>query len=451
MTDAGHFDEESLIHLAEDRVDQDTHPHLVDCLECRSAVVEYRTMLTSFADDSTWGAPLDETPNPQTIANLRGFVEQMHREDAEAEPLVAELLAGPREEWMPRLTADEKYRTAGVVRKLIAMMPSAVRATPRDAEAISMVATAIADALIDRENCGEEVDLLRGATWRERAFAEFYIGEHDKAASAIEISLQSLADCRVGEFEFSRSRIVRSLLYRTTDDLQAGIQEIEQALTQFVASGQVSRVASALITKTALLSKAGDFRISAAIAEQVLSDYSAILSDEQRATLHVNLAYFYRELGDLARALENFDVAAFMLDGLNMKGDAIRSRWNIALMFGRVGNLKEALTRLRNVSSEFESLGMCGAAVLASLDAAEIHVTRQEYCEVESICERAIEQFRRTGLGNTSRAMLALGLLREASRRRNVPTTLFQDVVVSVRRLPEQTRQLTLPPPSEPS
>ncbi|HEY2829105.1 MAG TPA: hypothetical protein VGJ88_03245, partial [Thermoanaerobaculia bacterium] len=163
-----HFDEEALIAIAEGLAEQDTHPHLVECSECRESVAEYRSMLASFTDQSTWDVhPIDETPNAATIATLRSFVDRMQQEDAEAAPLVAELLAGPREAWMPRLMADEKYRTAGVVRKLIAAMDRAIDTMPPDAVEIASLACRVAHELTPECYPANALMKLRASAYRE--------------------------------------------------------------------------------------------------------------------------------------------------------------------------------------------------------------------------------------------------------------------------------------------
>ena len=88
---------------------------------------------------------------------------------------------------------------------------------------------------------------------------------------------------------------------------------------------------------------------------------------------------------------------------------------------------------------------MNGSATLAALNAAQIHIARDEYFAVEKICERALEQFRKTGLGTSSRALTAIGLLHEASKRRHVPPTLLHTVVNFVRDLPDSRVELTIP------
>jgi tetratricopeptide (TPR) repeat protein len=230
------------------------------------------------------------------------------------------------------------------------------------------------------------------------------------------------------------------VLSRDDGRVARGIEQLNEAETFFFASGQLDRVVSTLITKTALLARVGDFPTATQIAERLLADYDLILTDVQRAMLHGDLGYYYSEGGNFVAALREFDVAAFMFDSLDMKGDAIRNRWNVAVVFERAGKIEDALHRLLEVAGQFESLGMNGSATQAALSAAQIHVTREEYEAVEAICERALEQFRQTGLANSSRAMTALALLREASRSRHVPRTLISNVVTSVRDLPDNGR-----------
>jgi hypothetical protein len=86
-------------------------------------------------------------PVPATIANLRAFADRMAYEDAAADAILPELLAGQREEWMPRLMAHPEWRTAGVVRRLVGAIDRALATMPPDAVGITTLATEVADHL----------------------------------------------------------------------------------------------------------------------------------------------------------------------------------------------------------------------------------------------------------------------------------------------------------------
>lgn len=421
-----HFDEESLINLAEDRVDQDTHPHLVDCPECRSAVEQYRTMLCSFDDESTWGAPLDETPNADTVANLRAFVDRMQREDAEAEPLVAELLAGPREEWMPRLIADSKYRTAGVVRKLIAEARRAIDRMPPDAAEIARMASEVGDNLDTDSYPPGTVQQLRGSAYREAAFALLYVGEVDKSLSAAHASRRALS--LLNDFELSRLDIITASIERATEDLASGIERSGRAAATLELYGEHARAAAALSAKASLYSMARDYHAARKLWSSVLTEYSEVIKPDAKAELLVNIGYCDRELGHPTQALHSLQAGAAIFKELGLSSRFVRAEYNIAVTLRASGDLQASAEKLVEVVGELKSIGMHGVAAMALLDLAEIHLVRENSMAVERLCREAMDQFERTGLATSSRAMTALALLRDAAAQQRARKDMVAEV-----------------------
>ena len=126
-----HYDDEALISLMETgRAGSDAH--LPACKTCSEKMQSFRGLSGVLRDASVWDRkPLNVDPVPSTIANLRAFADRMSAEDTRAESYLNDLLAGSREEWMPRLQQHPEYRTAGMVRKLIAASDRAIDTMPR--------------------------------------------------------------------------------------------------------------------------------------------------------------------------------------------------------------------------------------------------------------------------------------------------------------------------------
>ncbi|HEY2092026.1 MAG TPA: hypothetical protein VGJ81_09065 [Thermoanaerobaculia bacterium] len=444
-----HFDEETLIAIAEDFVEQDTHPHLVECSECREAVGEYRSMLVSFTDSSTWDVhPIDDTPNPQTIANLRAYVDQTQREDAEAEPLVAELLAGPREEWMPRLTADEKYRTAGVVRKLIAAMPTVLQSSPADAVCVSEGNLQLAREASNGDS--RPFLALLGAAWREHAYALFYAGEMNKAQEAVERSIASYSQLPASSYDLGRVDLVAAQLFSSLGRIEDALRLCIRAELVFKHAGDEHRVAMSRAVRAYVLSKAHRYRDAAEITHQTIAEYASVLTQHEIATLTMNLGFYERETGEYASALERLSSAGFIFEAIGSSAEAARMRWNVAAVLRVAGNKKAAIDRLQEVIADFEKLGMLGTAAVASLDLAELLLDEHDHGAVEKLCRRALDQFASTGLTYSARAMTAIAYLNECCVRR-VATSATAGIVKSyIRQLPALPDLLFVPAPDGP-
>ncbi|HEX3107941.1 MAG TPA: hypothetical protein VHU41_02525, partial [Thermoanaerobaculia bacterium] len=425
-----HFDEEFLIFLAEGSAEKDTHPHLADCTDCRSAVDEYRTVLTSFAEESTWDRhPMDETPNPQTIATLRAFVERTHREDAEAEPLVAELLSGPREEWMPRLIADAKYRTAGVVRKLIAATYAAIDRMPPDAVEIGRLACEVADNLDPAAYAVGTIEKLRGSAYKEVAFALLYTGEVEESLAAGRSSRAAMASLNDSDFEVARLDIIMTSIERATEDLASGIERSGRAAATLEQYGERARAGAALSAKASLYSMARDYSTARQLWSSVLAEYSDAITVDSRAELLMNIGYCERELGRTAEALRFLQAGAAIFKELGLASRLARAEYNIAVTLRASGDLQASAEKLVQVVTELTSIGMHGVAAMALMDLAEIHLIRANFAAVERLCRDAMRQFERTGLATSSRAMTALALLRDAAAQ----SRASKEMVVEVR------------------
>lgn len=433
-----HYDEETLIRVAE-AADPVEDAHIAACHDCRAAVDEYRDMLSCIGDEAVWDErPLDETPNPQTIATLRSFVEQMQREDAEAEPLVAELLAGTREEWMPRLMADAKFRTPGVVRKLIASMPLVVRSKPNDAVVVAALAAEIA------ANPSRSDDIvatrLHGAALRELSFANIYVGNYDDALTAARAAADLFDRCFVPDHEHGRLAVLNAEIARSSNRVSEGLAHAEEAVRVFTETADLRRIVDAVSLKASLLARRHDFAAAIILAQGLLNSNDYVLSDTHRAMLHMNLGYYFRENGQFPESLHHLQLAASILDELHMVSEAVRTRWNVAAVLKSAGRIADATARFEAVMREFTALGMAGAAALVALDLAEIALARQDFDEVEKLCRSAIHQFSISGFAYSERAATALALLGDASKQKRASLQMLRSVAQYVRRLPQEPK-----------
>ncbi|HLE57167.1 MAG TPA: hypothetical protein VJB15_08800, partial [Rhodothermia bacterium] len=160
-----HYDDEALIALMEsDRLRSDAH--LPACQSCSEKLESYQLIADALHDGETWDTrDARDQAVPSTIANLRAFADRMTADDTQAEIYLQDLLAGPREQWMPRLREHPEWRTAGVVRKLVAATPRTLWTTPPDALELGALATEIADHLEPNVYSSNVVSRLRGNAW----------------------------------------------------------------------------------------------------------------------------------------------------------------------------------------------------------------------------------------------------------------------------------------------
>jgi tetratricopeptide (TPR) repeat protein len=382
---------------------------------------------------------------PATIATLRAFADRMTDEDSRAALLLPELLAGSREEWMPRLLLHPEWRTAGVVRALMRAAYDAVMQMPPDAVAMTWMATDIAENL--PTPVPNTLSQLRGAAWRDHAYALFYTGNFAEAEAALTLAENHLSDCVVSEYEAARLGIVQSLVLRTFERFDEATAAASRSAETFANFADAQRMASARLAEVNLLFSRGDY----AAADGILSALHRELRDSSDLDTHArvlgNLGFCARKLGDFDRAVHYYDMSTAVFEALGVTTEIVRVRWNVAVMLAETGRHKAAYERLRALTTDMEQLGMFSEAALNALEMAELLLVDGQYAEVEEICRTAMKAFENAGVSYTARALTALAYLHEAATQRKASRELIKAARTYIRALPEQPNLLFAPPP----
>jgi tetratricopeptide (TPR) repeat protein len=442
-----HYDEEALIALLDSGVDSD--PHLTSCSECRESYDEFRNLTASLADSSTWEPALPSSPpNAKTIANLRAFADAQRDEDEAAVPLVAELLAGSREQWMPRLLADPKYRTAGVVRKLMEASDKAIDVMPPDALEISALSTEIADKLEVEKYPSDTVMKLRGNAWRDRGYVLFYMGRYYEADSSFEVALNAFAQCDISEYDRARLGIASALNARAQEQLDRSLDMSREAQLVFDAFNDRERSVAAGVARAHVLLKSG--RAAEALSElRRLLAFSQFISEGLLGRLTSNIAYAYREVGDNVTALDYFKIAGEILDSADETVERLRIEQNVAELLLMNGQLDEAERRLRRLMPQFSELRMLAESTSAALSIAEICTFRRDFEQVRALCETVLDSMQNVGAGAGMRARTALSLLKDAAETRRATTERVRKVRIYIYDALRSQPALFAPSPAE--
>lgn len=440
MVEEKHYDDDSLIALAATEFAADDH--LSACGECRERLDTFRLIADALRDEATWDdRSLHEAPVPETIATLRGFADRMAIEDAEAATFLPELLSGSREAWKPNLDRHPEWRTAGTVRKLLEAVPAARDTMPRDAVELTALATEIADHL------PAATPQLRGAAWRERAYALFYIGDFAAAETALCASESHFAESCASEYDLARVGIVRALVERGLEKYTSAMEHARSSVETFEVYGDKAKHASARLAEVNLLLECSQFEQAYSFLISLKNDLVRSGEGSTYPRVVGNLGYCCWKLNRLDLALRYFDEAAQILEESGSHSEAVRVRWNTVRVLTGEGKFRDALPRLRAVSLEFARLGMTHTATDASLELAELLVTSGAFAEAEEICRNAIHHFERSKLAYTVPALTALALMHEAVRNRTATKKLVSHVREYLRRVPDEPTLLFAFPP----
>lgn len=444
-----HYDDEALITLLEsDRAGNDAH--LPSCRRCSDKVDSFRTIAGALRDRDVWDQRDVRTePVASTIATLRAFADRMTDEDTRAEQFLAELLAGPRESWMPRLDEHPEWRTPGVVRKLIAAAPRAIDTMPPDAVQMATLATEIAEHLDASSYPSDTIPRLRGAAWRERAYALYYTGNFAEAEVAVSVAERNFAACAINDYELGRLHIVRSLVLQMFERFDDAMDAASHSAETFNRFEDVNRTASARLAEVHLLLTRGDYKQ----AETLLFDLDAYLTGtpyvETHARVLANLGFCVARLGDIASSVQYYDLAAALYEDLGIATEAVRCRWGVTGMLAEAGHFAAAWDRLAPLTKELERLGMTSEAACNGLYVAELLLAVGRYDQVEQLCRESMRIFERSGVGYTSHALTALAYIHEAAAHRTASPKLVRTVRDYIRKLPSQPSLLFAPPPLE--
>ena len=136
-----HYDEEVLAGFLAEPIDSAARDrHLAGCSLCKQTLDSIRDTAGLLKQPDVWNREsFSSAPRPETLAFLRNVQRTMSDEDAAAEVYVKQLLAGSRETWAPRLAEHPEWRTAGVVRKLIAATDRYNFSSPLDAVELTRI------------------------------------------------------------------------------------------------------------------------------------------------------------------------------------------------------------------------------------------------------------------------------------------------------------------------
>jgi tetratricopeptide (TPR) repeat protein len=442
-----HYDDEALISLlGSNRAGTDAH--LPSCPPCSTKLDSFRTIVGALHDGDVWDArELRAEAVPSTIATLRACADRMVDEDTRAEAILAELLAGSRETWRSRLQEHPEWRHAGVVRKLIAASDHAIDTMPPDAVEITAMATHIADHLEPSSYPSDMVQRLRGAAWRDHAYALYYTGAFSKAEAAIAIAERNFSLCVVNEYELGRLGIVRALVLRAFERFDEAASAASASTEAFSRFEDAHRVVSSRLAEASLHVSRGDFQRAERILLNAEREISATPYADTHARVLGSLGYCSRKLGNVDEAIAYYEASAALSSDLGIVTEAARIRWSVAATLADAGRLSEALERMSTVLPEFERLGMSSEAAVMSLDIAELLTVEERYDEVQLVCRSAMEIFKRAGTTYTSRALTALAFMREAAAYRTVTPAQVRTVREYIRRLPAEPNLLFAPPP----
>jgi tetratricopeptide (TPR) repeat protein len=439
-----HYDEEVLAGFLAEPIDSATRDkHLSSCALCQRTLDSLRGTASLLKEADVWQpSSFSATPRRETLLFLREVQKTMGDEEAAANVYIKQLLAGPRETWAAKLEKHPEWRTAGVVRKLIAAAVNATDMMPPDALEITRMLVGIAGSLTSDDYPESILAHLRFASLLERAFALMYTGSYVEALATI-----ATADTlRSGGSEFDRARLdlVRVRVYQALERRDEALAISHAAASVFQEYGDFARYVAARCAEAITFYHARQFQQALAIHERLAFDER--VEPRWRASSLHNAALCYRELGEFDKSIQYTIQAIEAFDREQMVSHRVKSRWNLARLLAAQQRHADALRIFPEIQEEFRDLGMAVDVALVAVDRAESLLMLDRIHEIPDACKTAIEYFKSAKLAYTEGALLALATLREAAARSTLTATAVRDFRTFLERLPHEPHLLYLSP-----
>jgi tetratricopeptide (TPR) repeat protein len=447
----GHLSDSRIIELlvtsepAEPHESRDAdRAHMAGCNPCQARLGEYRQLATVLGHAAIWDQrTISVLPLRDWLRRITAVMQQIHDERLDAEEILSANLKDPSATWRANLALIREVHTLGMIERLIARAEASFASNPVGALDLATLAVEIADELRIDSYPFDLVVAGRARSWRELAYALCYLGRFADALYAIDRAEQLFRQVPVHEFELSRTALIRSLIYRSTDRVAEAIGLTRTAGETFLAFGDQERYVKARMTEAAMLFHAG--RVAEALdVWKPLEDEPSLQDTASLGMLLQNLGTCYRQLGDWQRAREYYARALSEHERQRSTAEIVRTRWSLAVVLVMAGQFHDALPVLRRTWKEFNELSMESDAALVGLELAETLLILEQPDEVPSICRTLLDRFTRNNM--TSRAVTALAFLREAVAAGKATPALVRHVHDYLHDLPKYPRRSYAPP-----
>jgi len=180
--------------------------HVASCAECRATSNFFAAAEEELHDPDVW-EPIVASP---TMERLEAYAETIAAEDADAESLLAPLIASPGTLAWTNVRQQKRFHSGGVVRKLCAHAQLIFRDQPLVALTFADAAISIAEALPDGRYPAKAVHDLRGNAWKERANALMLLGQCAEALESLNRAERSYRHLTFSAYGLSSVALARA-------------------------------------------------------------------------------------------------------------------------------------------------------------------------------------------------------------------------------------------------
>lgn len=331
-------------------------------------------------------------------SGVRAFERWLSASVAEADALVPELLALPGPLLLAELRRHPEWRTAGVMRRLLAVAHEGLHRVPSRAHELTAIVARYARSMQVPPEFTFAARTIQGEAWREHASALREIGRTAKAAQAVRLARRCFEDTPGSSWLLATVDLIEAPLLHDRGLAAAALGMIGRAGQTFRRARDHGRYLEARMIESWMLWAGGD-RAAAAKVWSATAETARRRGDvELMARLAARLGVFELRYGSAEEASRLLAAAVELFGTTSASEDSVRARWNLAEALAARGRLHEAISEYHKVRAELLARGALTDGAIAAVEILDLHLLAGRESELPSLTERFVHLFRDAGL-----------------------------------------------------
>lgn len=329
------------------------------------------------------------------------------------------------------------WRTAGFVMELSEAAAAILESNVGAARMLAQYAVVVATSIARDTYPPPIIASITADAWKELANAHRYGSEYDAALRAISAAEGCLAGAPAADWERTVVRFARAVVLSDMQRLDEASELAEEASAAFANYKEFRRSGHALLLKGIIAHRQSRFDTAAATFAHAVHVFEQTDDLQGLAAAYNNFGYSQAEKGEISSAVLALQKALSIFDGLELRGEAARTRCILASVLLRTGNAGHACNLFRSARETYLGLAMIEEAGLAGLGQADALLAVGAASDARIIVDSVVDEFRRASLNE--RAVDAVVYLQSmvATPRAREAVALVNEYVRGLSQMPQ--------------
>jgi len=363
------------------------------------------------------------------LAEFLETAERLKNERAAAGAVLEVVEATPAEAW-PSLAERPEFQTNAALERLSDEVRRRLDRNPREALALSELATATADALPATAYPAVTLAQIRAMAWKDRANALRFLGRYDEAFDAIARAEQVLEK----HVALGLDRAVVDLVKAMTLVDVGRFHDAQTLATTcgsvFLAHGDLTRALYAGEIEAHVLYEQRQYSDAHTLYRSLLEVAAAAEDAVEQARLHNNLGYCLLHLDNFSDANIQFSNAIARFTDLGCETEITRTHRGAGLLMIAKGQVRKGLEHLQRARELFVGAAMFEEATLCGLSIVETLLSRGDNEEAAAVIDDVARQF--VGARTEQRLIDAVATLQQEIAISETPVEAVRNVYAMI-------------------